>query len=170
MYGLAVTAGTVAAWEEKVRFHLPQKLGALAVVATAGIGFQWLLSDRRRRPPHLVPHPARRAVTPMLLVGVGVATGTELASTVAVVSAFYSGPAVGVVVVIAAAVSMVGLFSSGRGAIGPGSPLMVAGLATTGMALPAAVGATLVVKLLQIWVPVGIGRLLARPLGAAVGR
>ena len=170
MCALAVIAGVVAAWEEKVRFDLPPRFAALVVVATAGVAFQWLLADRGQPRPRPALRRGRRSTTPRLLLGVGVATAAELASTVAVVSAFGPGPAVGVVVAVAAAVSMVGLFSSGRGAIGPGSALMVAGLAAAGMALPAAVAATLVVKVLQIWVPVGIGRLLARPLRVAVGR
>jgi undecaprenyl-diphosphatase len=171
MCALAVTAGALAAWEEKVQFQLPPKLAALAVVAMAGIGFQWLLTDRARPggPIHGARRPDRPSDTPKLLLGVGIATGAELASSVAVVSAFGPGPAVGVVVVIAVAASMVATLSPRRGVVGPGSAVMVAGLAAAGMALPAAVASTLVVLLLQVWVPVVIGWLLARPLNAAVG-
>ncbi len=171
MSAVAVIAGTVAVWEEGVRFHLPPKFAALAVVATAGIGFQWLLADRGRPggPVGAVRHPERRSYTSMLLLGVGLATGAELASTVAVVSAFGPGPAVGVVVIVAVVASMVGALGRCRGVVGPGSAVMVAGLAAAGMALPAAVASTLVVLLLRVWVPVVIGWLLARPLSTAVG-
>lgn len=169
MCALAGAAGIVAAWEESARFHLPPRFAVLAVVATAGAAAQRLLADRARPAPRLVRHREGRIATPMVVVGVGVSTGAQLASTVAVVAAFGPGPAVGVVVFIATAVVMVDLFSSGPGAVGPGSALLVAGLATAGMALPEAVGASLVINLLQVWAPATSGRLLARSLRSAVG-
>lgn len=168
MCALAMTAGVMAAWEEKVRFHLAPRFAALAIVAAAAAAFQWRLAERRRPASPPADRRARRLHAPLILVGVGLATGAELASTVAVVSAFGPGPAVGVVVVLAVLAS-VGPFGSRQGEVGPGSALLVAGLASSGMALPAAVAATLVAKLLQIWAPVVMGRLLARPLSAAVG-
>lgn len=168
---LALVAGIVAAWEEEVGFDLAPRFAALAVVATAAAAMQWLLAG----PRWFTPKPSRqraRQLEPMLVVGagLGIATLAELAATVAVVSAFGTGPAVGVVVAIAVVTSMVGVFSSSRGAVGPGSTLMVVGLASAGMALAPAVAATLIVHLLRIWVPAAIGRLLARPLSAAAGR
>lgn len=161
MGALALTAGILAAWEEEVRFHRTPKFAALAVVAIVAAAGQCLLAERGRPAAHPARYQGPPINTPMLLMGTGVVTAAELASTVAVVSAFGAGPAVGVVVVIALAASIAG---------GPGSALMVAGLATAGMPLPAAVASTLVAKLLQIWFPVVMGGLLARPLRTAVGR
>lgn len=167
--GLAVTAAIVAAWEEGVRFQVAPKLAALAGVAMGAAALQWLLADRRRSARPSTDRRTGRFDAPMLLIGVGITTAAEVATAVAVVSAFGPGPAAGVVIVVAAVASTTRAFSASR-AFGPESALIVAGLATAGMALPAAVAAALVLDLLQTWIPTVVGRLLPGALRAAVAR
>ena len=167
---LALGVGVAAAWEEKVDLRMPPKFAVLAALAAAALVLQLVVSERAHTAPSQASAPGRRLGSPAVMFRVGIAVTAELATTVAVVSAFGPGPAAGTVVVIAITGSMLGIVFAEGGAVDARLIVTATALSAAGMPLTAAVAAAVTVSLLEVWVPVAVGRLVARPLRRALGR
>ncbi len=167
---VVLVAGVALSWEEAVDLRLPPRGAAFAVLAAIALALQLGVFSPVRSATTRDRAPSTGLGRPALVLRVGLAVIAEVGVTVAVVSAFGPGPAAGTVMVIAVVASMLGGTFSGHAAVATGVVVMAGALSAADMQVPAAVAATLTASLLSVWLPVAVGRLLARPLRGVIGR
>lgn len=167
---VTLAVGVVAAWEEDAVMRMPPRVVALAAIAAVAFAFQVVVSARARAAPVQVRAPEPKLGGPALVFRVGVAISVEMATAIAVVSAIGPGPAAGTVVAITAAAAIVASGFAGADPFGSRLMIIGAGLSAAGMPLPSAVAAALTLSVLDVWLPMAVGRLLASSLRGVLGR